>query len=130
MISEGTEDVLCQFTGEDGTVICPEESAIIAVSGQRDHYCAGHGLVVELTGALERWRRHQAGEGYASTMLRRPHNADDGCYEQLDRALNRTALETVKKVEEERARIRAEREAMHDDGCAEGGPCGFCAAAL
>ena len=48
------------------------------------------------------------------------------CYERLDRALRRTALETVEQVSAEQEGIRAERRAMHDDGCAEGGPCGFC----
>ncbi len=59
-------------------------------------------------------------------MLRRPHSDTDNCYERLDRALRRTALETVEQVSAEQERIRAERRAMHDGGCAEGGPCGFC----
>ena len=107
--------------------------------GERDHSCirpAGT-TIAQATAWLSSSPALWSGGGVtrqARAMPRRccadQHNADDGCYEQLDRALNRTALETVKKVEEARARIRAERESMHDDGCAEGGPCGFCAAAL
>ena len=129
MTSEVTDDNLCSYTDRDSQAICGEERAVIDVSGLRDSYCPGHGLVVEIAGALEQWRRHQAGEGDFSAMLRRPHSDTDNCYERLDRALRRTALETVEQVSAEQERIRAERQAMHDDGCAEGGPCGFCESA-
>ena len=129
MTSEITTDNPCSYTHRDSQASCGEERAVINVSGLRDPYCPGHGLVVEIAGALEQWRRHQAGEGYSSVMLRRPHSDTDKCCERLDRALRRTALETVEQVSAEQERRRAERLAMHDDGCAEGGPCGFCESA-
>ena len=52
------------------------------------------------------------------------------CYERLDRALRRTALERSSKCRQSKSASGQKRQAMHDDGCAEGGPCGFCESVL